>query len=129
MKRTAALFALALALAACQKADGLDPLATRDNSAAIALLQKVNASAQTCWGKDRDFRAYRVIPELDTRTGKPRLLIVEAKAAQGLPKYVIEADGRPARIAAYGPLADGPLGPRLSADVARWASGSSSCAA
>lgn len=129
MKRIIVLLAATLALAACQKEEKLAPLTIRDNSAAVALLQKVNSSAQSCWGKDREFRAYRVIPELDTRTGKPRILVVEAKAAQGLPKYVIEADGKPAKIAAYGPLADGPLGARISSDVARWAGGNSSCTA
>lgn len=118
-----------LALAACQKEERFAPLNIRDNSAAVAVLQKVNTSAQSCWGKDKDFRAYRVIPELDTRTGKPRILVVEAKAAQGLPKYVIEADGKPAKIAAYGPLGDGPLGPRLRSDVGRWSGGNPSCAA
>jgi hypothetical protein len=122
------LLALAL-LSACQKTDGLAPLNVRDNSAAVAVLQKVNASAQDCWRKDKEFKGLRVIPELDTMTGKPRILIVEAKAAQGLPKLVIEADGKPARIASYGPLAEGPLGGRINADVARWAGGNAACTA
>lgn len=122
-------FLLVLALAACQQTAGLPALQIRDNSAAIAVLQKVNSSAQNCWTKEKEFKAYRVIPELDTRTGKPRILLVEAKAAQGLPKLVIEADGRPAKIASYGPLAQSPLGPRINADVARWAGGGTSCKA
>jgi hypothetical protein len=122
------LCALAL-LAACQKTDGFAPLNVRDNSAAVAVLQKVNASAQDCWRKDKEFKGLRVIPELDTMTGKPRILLVEAKAAQGLPKLVIEAEGKPARIASYGPLAQSPLAPRINADVARWAGGDAGCKA
>ena len=117
------------ALTACQKLEPLPALKIRDNSAAIAVLQKVNASAQNCWTNEKEFRAYRVIPELDTRTGKPRILIVEAKAAQGLPKLVIEADGRPAKIETYGPLAQGPLARRIKTDVSRWAGGNAACKA
>jgi hypothetical protein len=100
-----------------------------DNSAAVVLLQRVNANAHTCWirSKDKDFRGYSLIPELDTRAGKPRILVVRTKASQGLPKLVIEADGTPPRVTAYGPLADGPLSARIKADVDRWTAGGSSC--
>lgn len=100
-----------------------------DNSAAIALLQRVNANAHTCWVRsgDKDFRGYSLIPELDTRAGKPRILIVETKASQGLPKLVIEADGSPPKVTAYGPLAQGPLSTRIKTDVDRWTAGGSSC--
>ncbi len=129
MRKAVPLLCILALLAACQKTDGLAPLNVRDNSAAVAVLQKVNASAQNCWRKDKDFKSLRIIPELDTMAGKPRILIVEAKAAQGLPKLVIEADGKPAKIASYGPMADGPLSARINADVARWAGGNSACTA
>jgi hypothetical protein len=132
MKKFIATLATALlALSACQSTEGLPALKINDRSAAVSVLQKVNNAAQACWvkSKDADFRPYRVIPELDTRAGKPRILIVEAKAAQGLPKLVIEAEGKPARIAAYGPLAQSPLAGRIKADVDRWAAGSSACKA
>lgn len=129
MKKAVPLLCTLVLLAACQKEDGFAPLNVRDNSAAVAVLQKVNASAQDCWRKDKDFKSLRIIPELDTMAGKPRILIVEAKAAQGLPKLVIEADGKPARIASYGPMADGPLSARINADVARWAGGNKACTA
>lgn len=129
MKKPLPLLLVPLALVACQKADGFAPLNLRDNSAAVAVLQKVNASAQDCWRKDKEFKGLRVIPELDTMTGKPRILLVEAKAAQGLPKLVIEAEGKPAKIASYGPMAQGPLASRINADVARWAGGNAACQA
>lgn len=123
------LMAMAMAFAGCSPSRPASPL-PGDRSAAIALLQRINASAQSCWVKsgDADFRSYRVIPELDTRTGTPRILVVGAKAAQGLPQLVIEARGTPARLSAYGPLASGPLSPRISADVNRWAGGDAACA-
>ncbi|MCU0789550.1 MAG: hypothetical protein MUE79_00645 [Nitratireductor sp.] len=129
MKRQLPLLLVPVLLSACQKTDGFAPIAVRDNSAAVAVLQKVNASAQDCWRKDKEFRGLRVIPELDTVTGKPRILLVEAKSAQGLPKLVIEAEGKPAQIASYGPLAQGPLGARINSDVSRWAGGNAACQA
>ncbi len=122
-------FAALVALFGCQPADTLPALKVSDRSAAVSLLQRVNTNAQACWvkSKDADFRAYRVIPELDTRVGKPRILVVEAKSAQGLPKLVIEAEGKPVRIAAYGPLAQSPLSARIKSDVDRWASGGKGC--
>ena len=126
----AALSAASLALASCQTKDE-KPTAKRDNSAAIAVLQRVNTGAQTCWvkSKDKAFRAYKVIPELDTRAGKPRILILKAKSAQGLPQYVIEADGTPARLSTYGPLSSDPLSARMNEDIARWRTGNKKCTA
>ncbi len=120
--------AAGLALTGCQGTSKTSPMSSND--AAVALLQTVNSSAQDCWShkKDSDFRSYRIIPELDTRVGTPRILIVEAKSAQGLPKFVIEASGNPARIATYGPLSREPLGTRMNKDIERWQKGDASCA-
>lgn len=129
--RSAGIAALAV-LAGCQsERPGGALYATVDNSAAVAVLQRVNAEAQQCWvgSVEREFAAYRVIPELDTHTGKPRILIVNAKAAQGLPQLVIEGSGNPVRLATYGPLTAKPLSTRINADVTRWATGGSGCAA
>ena len=118
-----------LALAGCQS--GGHGTATGENSAAITLLQRVNTNAHTCWlrSKDKEFQGYSVIPELDTQAGKPRILVVDKKAAQGLPKLVIEADGKPVKAAAYGPLLNEPAGGRIGADLKRWTGGSNSCTA
>ena len=121
---------LAASLTGCQSEPAGGPLiATVDNSAATALLQKVNEEALTCWmrSKDPDFAAYRLIPELDTRVGKPRLLLVSAKAAQGLPQLVIEAHGNPVKLTTYGPLTARPLSARINTDVTRWATGGTGC--
>lgn len=128
--KVSALCSIALFLTACQTKKAEAP-APRDNSAAIALLQKVNKGAQACWMKsrDKDFRQYKVIPELDTRHGKPRILILSAKATQGLPQYVIEADGTPAQLSTYGPLASEPIAARINEDVSRWRTGNTACSA
>ncbi|MFP1633248.1 hypothetical protein ACLB6G_16070 [Zhengella sp. ZM62] len=122
----------AAALAACQTEPAGGPLiATVDNNAAVAVLQKVNGEAHACWirSNDRAFSDYRLIPELDTRVGKPRLLLVRARAAQGLPQLVIEAEGSPVRLTTYGPLAQGQLSARINTDVTRWATGGTGCKA
>jgi hypothetical protein len=122
------LAACLAALAGCQSSR---PNAAGENSAAVALLQHVNESAQTCWikSKDKDFVSYAVIPELDTQAGKPRILVVDKKASGGLPKLVIEAGGKPIKAAAYGPLLNEPAGNRIGADLKRWTGGSNSCSA
>ncbi len=127
---TAVCCALPFLLAGCQtKKETAAPVT--NNAAAIVLLQAVNKGAQTCWvkSKDKEFRPYKVIPELDTRVGKPRILILNARSAQGLPQYVIEAEGTPARLTAYGPLASEPLAARINEDIMRWRNGQTSCTA
>ncbi len=125
-----AVLAMAVFLSSCASERAGGPLvATVDNSAAVAVLQRVNAHAQKCWKGERDFAAYRFIPELDTRTGKPRILIVSAKATQGLPQLVIEGSGNPVKLATYGPLTAKPLSSRINADVTRWATGGTGCQA
>jgi hypothetical protein len=130
MKPTVILSVVAclVALAACQSTKSN---VGGENAAAVALLQRVNEDAHTCWihSKDKDFAGYSVIPELDTQVGKPRILVVEKKAAHGLPKLVIEAGGKPVKTNAYGPLLSGPAGGRISSDLKRWIGGSSSCTA
>ncbi len=118
----------AMILTGCQTEKEITPT-KRDNRAAISKLQTINSKAQTCWvkSKDKDFKAYKVIPELDTRAGKPRILILSAKSAQGLPQYVIEADGTPARVTTYGPLGSEAVGRRIDSDIARWNNGDSKC--
>jgi hypothetical protein len=134
MKKSAAtlLLSVLVTVSGCQtEKNETSVTAKRDNSAAIAALQTINTNAQACWmkSKDKEFRKYRVIPELDTRAGKPRILIVSSKSTQGLPQYVIEADGTPARLSTYGPLSGESLGSRIDADVNRWQSGGKGCKA
>jgi hypothetical protein len=91
------------------------------------LMQAINQQAQQCWRKERAFSTYRIIPELDTRVGNPRILILRAGAAQGLPRLVIQAEGSPVRITTFGPLAAEDLSSRINADLARWSRGEAGC--
>jgi hypothetical protein len=122
---------LAMCLAALAGCQSNGSKTAGDNSAAVALLQRVNDNAHTCWirSKDKDFTSYAVIPELDTQAGKPRILVVDKKASGGLPKLVIEAEGKPVKANAYGPLLSAPAGDRIGADLKRWTGGSDACTA
>jgi hypothetical protein len=125
MKKLTLALAALLALTACQTKPNR-PLAPAPSAGAVATLQRVNASAYQCWAKDKAFKAYGIIPELDT-TGTPRILVISKGKPQALPKLVITASGR--SVQTFGPLAASPLAPRINADVARWAAGGTGCAA
>lgn len=122
--------AAALALSGCvgEKPGGSLMLEV-EASRASTVLADVNEKAQKCWMKsgDRAFRDLALIPELDTRTGKPRLLIVKRGKASGLPQLVIEAHGDPVKISTYGPLAEAPVSARINEDVMAWTTGRTTC--
>lgn len=119
--------ALAAFLTACQnKPAGKLQLEADDP---VRVLQRVNEAGAVCWMKsgDNSFRDLRLIPELDTTAGRPRLLLLPIGKTEGLPSLVIEASGSPVAIETYGPLAGTRIGDRVNADVARWSGGSLSC--
>lgn len=125
MKRTiAALAALTVFSACAPKPQKITIERPPIQNGAVGTLQRINANAYECWAKDAAFKAYAIIPELDT-TGTPRILLVTKGKAQGLPKLVVTASGR--SVQTFGPLAQSPLGPRINADVTRWAKGAQSC--
>ena len=86
-------------------------------------------AATACWygSNDSAFRNYRLAPELNAIAGPPRLLLVPAGNPQARPLAVIQAEGSPARVEAYGPLMDKAVGARISSDVRRWSAGSTAC--
>jgi Prokaryotic membrane lipoprotein lipid attachment site len=127
MKKLFILFTAILVLTACQSKPNRPSVpAPSAHSLSVSALQRINNSAYECWAKDKDFKAYGIIPELDT-TGTPRILIIPKGKPQALPKLVITATGK--SVQTFGPLAGSPLAPRINADVARWAAGGTGCAA
>lgn len=121
-----------MALSACQSGPAGQPLNLKVAAASpVSALQTINEAAVKCWHKsgDRAFRDLRTIPELDTSAGNPRLLVVQAGKAQGLPSLVIEASGDPVTISTYGPLATTVTGGRINRDIERWSTGPADCRA
>ncbi len=118
--------AIGLALAACQSSSSR-PLA--QDRAALPTMERVALAANACWFKSGDsaFKAYRLAPELNSFSGRPRILAVPAHSPESRPALVVQAEGNPAKLDAFGPLMDGAQGERIKRDVVRWAGGARGC--
>jgi len=117
--------ALAAALAGCQTKT---PAPKADN-AALPTMERVALGANGCWFKSGDpaFKAYRLAPELNSFSGRPRILLVRSHSPETRPLLVVQAEGNPARLDAFGPLMGEAIGSRITADVKRWAAGGKGC--
>lgn len=127
---TVLLAGLAMTLAACQSEPVGGPLSIEVAAASpTSILQVVNEAGQRCWirSNERAFRKYRLIPELDTIAGTPRILLVEKSDVTGRPKLVIESAGSPITVSTYGPAVRTRLGTRVNADIIRWSTGDTRC--
>ncbi|MGF9567325.1 hypothetical protein [Neorhizobium sp. JUb45] len=114
-------------LAGCQS--DKKPAASSPQRAALPTMERVAVAANTCWFKSNDpaFRDYRLAPELNSFSGRPRILAVPRHSPESRPLLVVQAEGSPARLDAFGPLMQGPAGGRIKADVLRWAAGGTGC--
>lgn len=132
MRIAAVLLLAALTfVAGCQSGAETLPAASSGKSASLRAMEQVAIAAHKCWiaSKDEAFRPYRFANELNSLSGTPRFLLVPAKNYGGLPLLVVQARGGSARVEAFGPLMQQPLGSRIAADVSRWSSGDASCGA
>lgn len=127
MKKLLPLIVAIASLSACQtRGPAVHIVKPNNHAVAVSSLQRINAKAYECWATDKAFKAYGIIPELDT-TGTPRILIIPKGKPQALPQLVIIAAGK--SVQTFGPLAQSSLAPRIQSDVTRWASGAASCTA
>jgi hypothetical protein len=118
-------FAGLAALAGCQT----EPPAPTRNTAALPTMERIALAANSCWFKSGDpaFKAYRLAPELNSFSGRPRILIVKRNSPEARPLAVVQAEGHPARLQAFGPLFDESIGARMTSDIRRWSTGNSTC--
>lgn len=118
--------ALATLIASCQSKA---PIVTTDAHSALSTMERVAVSANGCWFKSSDpaFASYSLAPELNSYTGRPRILVVPRSNPAGRPLLVVQAEGNPARMEAFGPMMSGPASARITSDVNRWAGGAKSC--
>ena len=123
----AVVCAAAVIVSGCQSRRAPAPVAP--GRAALPTMERVALGANACWFKSGDaaFRAYKLAPELNSFSGRPRILVVPAHSPEGRPLLVVEAEGNPARVATYGPLLNEGSAARINADVNRWATGGSGC--
>ena len=118
--------ALALTVTACTQTSkpALGPKGTMVN---------VARQVQNCWfargGGDPALKDYTMAPEVNSHTGKPRILIVPKNNPGGLPKLVAQAETSQGRTSftTFGPLLATADGPRLDASLRAWARGSTTC--
>jgi hypothetical protein len=117
--------ALAAVLAGCQS----KPPAPKADNAALPTMERVALGANSCWFKSGDpaFKAYRLAPELNSFSGRPRILLVHGHSPEARPLLVVQAEGNPARLDAFGPLMSEAVGTRVATDVRRWAAGGKGC--
>ncbi len=122
----AGLAAAASLLAACQSSEKATPAADR---AALPTMERVALGANACWFKSGDpaFKAYRLAPELNSFSGRPRILVVHRNRPEGRPLLVVQAEGNPSKLDAFGPMMNEPVGARIARDVVRWGSGGKGC--
>ncbi|MBB4102559.1 hypothetical protein [Allorhizobium borbori] len=124
---SAVVCAAAIILSGCQSKRAPAPIAP--GRAALPTMERVALGANACWFKSGDaaFRSYKLAPELNSFSGRPRILVVPAHSPEARPLLVVEAEGNPARVATYGPLLNDASAARINADVSRWAAGGSGC--
>ncbi len=95
----------------------------------LPTMERVAMAANACWFKsgDKAFSTYKLAMELTSYSGRPRILAVPKHAPEGLPLLVVQAEGNPARLDAFGPMMQGPSAERIKHDVTRWAAGDKGC--
>jgi hypothetical protein len=130
LRRTLPLILIAVAgagLWSCQSKPVAKPSVT--SASALDVMEKVAVSANRCWFKSGDpaFKAYGFAPELTSFSDRPRILLTRKGSADIRPLLVVQAEGRPARLSAFGPLMNEPISGRISKDVQRWSVGQAGC--
>jgi hypothetical protein len=121
------LLAAAASLSAC-KSD-VPPSPSLPRQSALDIMERVAVGANRCWFKSGDaaFQSYSLAPELTSFSGRPRILLVRKGSSDIRPLLVVQAEGRPAKLDAFGPMMNEALAPRIRKDVVRWANGAKDC--
>jgi hypothetical protein len=123
----AAIFPTLALLAACTSSRNAAPSL---EVGALPVMERVMLGANRCWFKSQDpvFASYKMAPELNSYSGTPRILLVKKHAPESKPLLVVQAQGTPARIDAFGPLMSEPAtSARIHKDVNSWVRGGQGC--
>jgi hypothetical protein len=116
---------MGLGLWSCQS----KPAVKQSSASALDVMEKVAVAANRCWFKSGDpaFKSYSFAPELTSFSDRPRILLTRKGSADIRPLLVVQAEGRPARLSAFGPMLNEPIGGRVNKDVQRWSVGQTNC--
>lgn len=97
--------------------------------AALPVMENIALNARMCWFRSgsNKFENYRLAPELQSFSDRPRILIVPKHNPNERPLLVIEATGKPANITVYGPLMQTRLSVQIDKDVMNWSKGERNC--
>jgi hypothetical protein len=126
-----AVAAISAALAGCttRAPDYLEYAAYQDTN---TVANRIAARVGACWfnGGNGAFARFAYAPELNSFSGRPRILIVPKDDPAGLPRLVIEvSQGKRATVVKlFGPLLANARGNAIQRDVERWADGGTDCA-
>ncbi|MBZ8134697.1 hypothetical protein [Afifella sp. IM 167] len=132
MKRRSLAAAAAAALLAACSSGAKDYLSYSAGSEPHAVASRIADAMRQCWfAGDAAFSGFIYAPEINSYSGRPRILILRKGEPGGLPQLVVgaEADGRGSEVKLFGPLLATASGPRIRADIARWSAGNTTCGA
>lgn len=130
IKETIVLGVCLLGVSACYRVTlPVEPPVFNSQHAALPTMEHIALTANRCWFKSGDnaFKAYRLAPELQSYSGKPRILLVAYNRPTDRPLLVVEAMGSPAQVSHYGPLMDSSLSSRITDNIKRWTAGDNKC--
>ena len=124
VRRSLLVILPALAVVACSQT-------TKPEKGPRTTMVHVAKQVQSCWfaKKDPAMNGFTLAPEVNSYSGKPRILIVPKSNPGGLPKLVAQAERQNGRtnFTTFGPLLATADGPRLEASLRSWAQGSRTC--
>ncbi len=125
------VLAATIGISACTSKTANQSIARAAQEKPRALMVRVAKQVHACWFKKKDpaLRGYKMASEVNSYSGKPRILIVPRNNPTGLPKLVAQAERRGGRnqFTSFGPLLKSKNGPRLAASLDAWARGNKSC--
>lgn len=115
-------------LASCEQV-GPGSMEIDSQMSAQSTMERIALAANKCWFKSHHstFKNYSLAPELNSYSGRPRILVVPAHAPGDRPLLVVEAEGKPAKVRLYGHLMGQPQGNQIAKDVQRWLQGDNQC--
>lgn len=123
------LMSFSFGLAACTHEAGPGNIELASGEPALKTMERVALTANRCWFKSgkSEFRRYGFEPELQSYSGRPRMLVVPKNTPGGKPILVVEAEGNPAKVSVYGPLMALSQGNAIGEDIDRWVKGDNQC--